>query len=217
MSSNVFVIRCDPDDFDRTVRSAVSLADYPDHPDALPEGDEVRFWGVEDGDSNQTYFEKMEAGDLVLFYQDDTYVGTGRIGTTFTDDESWASTTVWHDTPASRIFTVDEFTPVSVPRAAVNRIFDYADGYNPGGLMRVADDRVARVRQRSNSRWNSTARSTANDVAPAAFAPLVAGVLAVASPGDRERRRGRVPGAERAHLDINSDTLGPNFFITTSP
>jgi hypothetical protein len=143
MSSNVFVIRCDPDDFDRTVRSAVSLADYPDHPDALPEGDEVRFWGVEDGDSNQTYFEKMEAGDLVLFYQDDTYVGTGRIGTTFTDDESWASTTVWHDTPASRIFTVDEFTPVSVPRAAVNRIFDYADGYNPGGLMRVADDRVS--------------------------------------------------------------------------
>jgi len=122
MSSNVFVIRCDPDDFDRTVRSAVSLADYPDHPDALPEGDEVRFWGVEDGDSNQTYFEKMEAGDLVLFYQDDTYVGTGRIGTTFTDDE---------------------FTPVSVPRAAVNRIFDYADGYNPGGLMRVADDRVS--------------------------------------------------------------------------
>lgn len=144
MSSNVFVAPCDPENFDRTVRSAVSLADYPDHPDALPDATEVRFWGVRDGDSNQTNFEKMESGDLVLFYQDDTYVGTGRIGTTFTDDESWASDTFWDGAPASLIYTVDDFTAVSVPKAAVNRIFDYADGYNPPGLMRVADGRVSK-------------------------------------------------------------------------
>jgi len=144
MSSNVFVAPCDPDGFDRTVRSAVSLADYPDHPDALPDETAVRFWGVRDGDSNETHFEKMEAGDLVLFYDDDAYVGTGRVGTTFTDDESWASATFWDGAPATRVFTVDDFTPVTVPKAAVNRIFDYADGYDPRGLMRVADGRVSK-------------------------------------------------------------------------
>lgn len=142
MSSNVFVASAESETFDRTVRSAISLADYPNHPSELSGQDDVRFWGIRDGDGNESHFEKMAAADLVLFYQDDTYVGTGRIGTTFTDAESWASTTFWDGAPASRICTIEDFRPVNVPKAAVNRIFDYSSSYNPPGLMRVADSRV---------------------------------------------------------------------------
>lgn len=141
-SANVFIASCDPDNFDRTVRSAVDLTEYPDRPDALSDAETVRFWGVPGGSGNETYFEKMESGDLVLFYHDDEYVGTGRIGTTFEDDENWASATFWDDAPADRIYTIEEFAPVSVPKAAVNAIFDYSTGYNPQELMRVAGDRV---------------------------------------------------------------------------
>lgn len=142
MSSNVFLAPCDPGNFDRTVRSEIDLSEYSDEPVALSEKDMVRFWGVREGSRNEDYFEKMEVGDLVLFYQNGEYVGTGWIGTKFEDDEQWASTTFWNDAPSSLIYTLEDFIPVSVPKAAVNEIFDYKQSYSPHGLIRVAAGRV---------------------------------------------------------------------------
>ncbi|MFC6726774.1 hypothetical protein ACFQE1_20850, partial [Halobium palmae] len=142
MASNVFLVPCDADDFDRTVRTAVEVGDLPERPAALDDASAVRLWGVPDGSSNESYFEKMADGDLLLFYRDGEVVGTGRVGRTFEDEDGWVSETFWEDTDASRVFTVEEFAAVSVPTSAVNRLFGYADGYTPQGFMRVADDRV---------------------------------------------------------------------------
>ena len=49
---------------------------------------------------------------------------------------------MWSDTSSPLIYTVEDFTEVAVPTAAVHRIFEYADGYTPPNLMRVASDRV---------------------------------------------------------------------------
>ncbi len=140
MSSNIFLARSDPEDFEQTVLSEIELSDYPDHPEALSDMDTVRFFGAPEGRKNT--FEKMGANDLVLFHQNGEYVGTGWIGITFEDDPQWASTTFWGNTSSSLIYTVQGFTPVSVPKTAVNRIFAYADGYTPQNLMRVAENRV---------------------------------------------------------------------------
>lgn len=140
MSPNIFLARSDPEDFDRTVLSEVELSGYPDHPEAFSETDTVRFFGAPESRADD--FENMNADDLVLFHQNGEYVGTGWIGTTFEDDQQWASTTLWSDTPSTLLYTVQGFTPVSVPTAAVNRIFGYADGYTPPELMRVAGNRV---------------------------------------------------------------------------
>jgi hypothetical protein len=142
MDSNVFLVPCDPGNFDQTVGSAIDLTDYSDHPPALSGMDEVRLWGAREGSKNQQYFESMVAGDLLLFYQEGNYVGTGRVGTTFTDEEGWASTTFWDGAPAYFIYTVADFTPVVVPKSAVNRLFDYNTEYNPEGLIPVADHRL---------------------------------------------------------------------------
>ncbi|KDE57257.1 hypothetical protein EL22_13555 [Halostagnicola sp. A56] len=142
MSSNVFLVSSDSEPFARTVLSEVDLTDYPDRPEELAESESARFWGVEADSSAETYFEKMDEGDLLLFYREGEYVGTGRIGTTFVDDEEWASATVWDDSPRTLIYTIEDFTATSVPKAAVNTIFEYSDGYNPNGLIRVADNRV---------------------------------------------------------------------------
>lgn len=144
MSSNVFLAPCDPANFDLTVRETVDATLHDDAPPEVADEESLRFWGVRDGAGNERFFEKMEPGDLVLFYHDGTYVGTAWIDETFEDEDRWASSTFWDDAPAARIYTLTEFSPVSVPRAAVNAIFDYGADYYPQGLMRVADSRVGK-------------------------------------------------------------------------
>lgn len=143
MASNVFLASCDPGNFETTVRSPVDPGEHPDSPDALSGMDSVRLWGVTEGGSQDSY-EKLEPDDLVLFYADGEYVGTGRVGITVEDDEQWASSTFWDDAPSTSLYTVESFTPISVPKSAVNRIFEYSDGYTPQELLRVAANRVDR-------------------------------------------------------------------------
>lgn len=144
MPPRVYLASCDPGNFDRTVLSEIDLSDYPDHPEALSGMDTVRFWGVRDGSRNADFFEKMKSGDLVLFYQDDRYVGSGWVGTKFRDEAEWASSTFWNDAPSHLIYTLQEFRSEAVPKAAVNRIFDYSESYSPQGLTRVADSKMTR-------------------------------------------------------------------------
>ncbi|ELZ39465.1 hypothetical protein [Halorubrum tebenquichense] len=141
MSENVFLVPIDPENFDRTVRSAVDLTEYPDRPAPLADLDEARLWAVDDDSGNGSTFEKMSEGDLLLFYTDDEYIGTGRIGTTFEDDDRWTSGAFWTAFPTTRVYTVTDYADVSAPKRAVNRIFDYSSSYTPG-FMRVADSRV---------------------------------------------------------------------------
>lgn len=139
--SNVFLVPVDPGNFERTVASPVDLSEHPDSPDGLPTEGEVRFWGVRDGKRNRQQFERMAPGDVVLFYRDGTYVGIGRVGAKVEDD-GWASETFWDGAPAERLYTVTDYRAISVPRAAVNRIFDYGPDYTPQGLFGVADGRL---------------------------------------------------------------------------
>jgi len=140
---DVFLVPCDPGNYGRTVASPVDLREYPDRPDPLQNIDKARFWGARDGKGNKSYFEKMETGDLVLFYQDSQYIGVGFIETTFHDEAGWARTTFWENAPSESIYTINDFDSISVPRSKVNRIFDYKTDYYPQGLTRVVDNRVS--------------------------------------------------------------------------
>ncbi len=144
--TNVFLARCDSPNFDTTVTSGVDLSQYPEPPATLDGfGDSpVRFWGAGAGTRNESNFEKMAVGDLVLFYRDGTYVGTAWVDTKFKDKTGWASDTVWNDGDARLLYTLTDFEPVSIPREKVNRIFDYTDGYTPSELLRVSDSNVTR-------------------------------------------------------------------------
>lgn len=137
----VFLVPIDPANFERTVSSPVDLGEHPDGPAGLPETGEVRLWGVEDGTRSVETFERMEPGDLLLFYADETYVGVGRVGSTLEDGSGWAGETLWDGAPIEHLFTVTDFAPLEVPRAAVHRLFDYGPDYSPG-FTRVAPNRV---------------------------------------------------------------------------
>jgi len=142
--TNVFLAPCDSPNFDDTVTSAVTLSEYSDHPEALDGTEEVRFWGARTGTRNRGNFEKMQNGDLVLFYQEGAYIGTAWVGSTFEDTEGWASSTFWRGGASYLVYTLQDFKSIAVPRETVNAIFDYKDGYYPQGLMRVSEDNIER-------------------------------------------------------------------------
>lgn len=142
MSSSVFLATCDATNFDRTVVSSVDLEDHSNVPDELSDAASVRIWGVPAESRNVDFFEKLETGDLVLFHENGTFVGSGRIGSAFADDSELADE-LWEDSRFELLFTVEDFNSVSVPKSAVNRIFGYSDGYTPPqGLIRVSDRKV---------------------------------------------------------------------------
>ncbi|NIC00225.1 hypothetical protein [Halobacterium sp. R2-5] len=142
MSSNIFLAPCDPGNFRRTVLNPLDPSTYSNAPEPIADRNEVRFWGVRDGKQNRTYFEKMEGGDTVLFYQNGAYIGVASIKETFEDTDGWARTNFWQGAPSTLIYTLGNFTEIEVPRAAVNRLFDYNEDTYPQGLMRVSDTRV---------------------------------------------------------------------------
>lgn len=143
MASNVFLAPCDPGNFKRTVLTEIQVADYRDAPAAIADQETVRFWGARDGTRNRQFFEKMDPGDVVLFYHDGDYVGVATIDSTFEDTDGWARETIWQNAPSQLIYTLHDFSELSVPRHAVNVLFDYdADSY-PQGLTRVSDRRYS--------------------------------------------------------------------------
>lgn len=143
MDANVFLVRCDEERYAQTVESPVDLSEY-DAPEELAGEDSVRLWAVGEGSRSESSFEKMEAGDLVLFYADGEYVGTARVDTTFRDDDDWVGENVYGGASFPLVFTVTAFESVSVPRVAVNHIFGYSENYTPGELLRVAPSNVTR-------------------------------------------------------------------------
>lgn len=138
----VFLVPIDRANFEHTVVSPVDLSEYSDRPAALPGDDRVRLWGAADGTRSVDTYERMEPGDLLLFYAGGTYVGVGRVGLTVEDESGWASETLWEGTAMNHLFSVTDFASVDIPREAVNSLFEYGPDYSPGGLMRVAPDRV---------------------------------------------------------------------------
>lgn len=140
--SNVFLVPCDSPNYDRTVRNRIDLADYSDPPDPLDKYTRVRLWGARSGEGNQTQYDQMGPGDLVIFYQDGRYIGVGKVGTKFEDKRGWIRRQFWGNAPSSLIYTVEDFRGISCPRGSLNSIFNYKESYYPQGLTRVADDRV---------------------------------------------------------------------------
>lgn len=140
--SNVFLARCESPAFDETVVSPVDLTSVPEAPDGLADGESVRFWGVSDGSRNESNFAKLEPDDLVLFFRDDAYVATGRVETTVEDDDGWASDAFETGEPFTMLYSLSAVEEIQVPRAKVNRLFDYSDSYEPHGLLRVNPSNV---------------------------------------------------------------------------
>jgi len=133
--------------FDDTVVSPVSVP--AEAPEDLQKQEEARIWGTTSGNQKRTFFEEMEPGDPVLFYNDGVFFAAGRVGTAF--ENSAVGDALW-DNPDSRfIYTVTDYQEIAVDRERIADLLGYEDNWIPYGFLRVSQDAVSNLLREYNS------------------------------------------------------------------
>ncbi|WP_129113872.1 hypothetical protein [Halegenticoccus tardaugens] len=136
------------DHFESTVSTPIHLPE--DHPiPELEDFSEVRIWGTTKSKRKRRFFEAMESGDLLLFYNEGEFFATGRVSQTFENPE--AGNWLWNSASSRFIYTVTDFQRISIPRAELNRILGYSDNYIPQGFMQVSEQAINRLLQQYTS------------------------------------------------------------------
>ncbi|MDL0130442.1 hypothetical protein PNP59_05740 [Halobacterium salinarum] len=135
------------DHFDATVRSETAIPE--DAPPDLRRTDSARIWGTTTGRQKRGFFEEMESGDPLLFYNDGEFFASGRVGTAFESESVGES--LWNNSDSRFIYTVDDFEEISVDRERIARLLDYEDAWVPYRFMRVSQDAVKSLLQEYNS------------------------------------------------------------------
>ena len=120
-----------------------------DAPADLKRQDEARIWGTTTGDRKQTYFESMEPGDPVLFYNEGKFFASGRVGTTFESPE--AGFELWSNEASRFVFTLKDYEEISVGRERFADLLGYDSDWAPQGFMKASADAVGTLLQEYNS------------------------------------------------------------------
>ena len=152
MAENLFLVPYDYPNFRRTVVDGIEV-DESDYPDGFPtpttEADVLRVWGVRDGERNRTYFDQMNPGDGLLFYNQGAYRFAGSVGETF--EHSWVANRFWGGAPSEMLYTVENFTRIQLPRGRLNDLLGYKKSSYPQGLQRVSDKKMNNLGQHYGS------------------------------------------------------------------
>lgn len=135
-------------DFERTVDSPHDLSG--DHPiDELSDLNEARIWGTTSGERKRKFFEAMEPGDPLLFYNEGEFFATGRVGRSFENPE--AGKWLWNNGGSRFIYTVKDFHRISIPRIELNMILGYSENYSPQGFQQISEKAMNRLLQQYTS------------------------------------------------------------------
>jgi len=133
--------------FNDTVTSPVSVP--VEAPEDLQKQTEARIWGTTDGNQKRTFFEEMETGDPLLFYNDGDFFAAGRVGAAFENPS--VGDALW-DNPDSRfIYTVTDYQEISVDRGRIAQLLGYEDNWVPYRFLRVSQDAVSSLLREYNS------------------------------------------------------------------
>lgn len=149
--SGLFLVPVDDDwieQFERTVEQSVDI-DPKDAPEQLQDIGNARIWGTTDEGRKRAYFEQMESGDPLLFYNSGRYFAVGRVGTTFEDEQigEW----LWGKPESSFIFTVTNFHQTDLDVEEINEILGYKENNIPMGFNRPSEKAISSLLQHYNS------------------------------------------------------------------
>lgn len=118
-------------------------------PSDLQRTDDIRIWGTTEGVRKRTFFEDMEAGDPVLFYNDGQFFAAGRVGTTF--ESSDAGRELWRNEASRFIFTITDYEEITIPRERIADLLGYDSSWAPQGFMQISEAAVNSLLQEYNS------------------------------------------------------------------
>lgn len=139
------------DNFRRSVEQPLDVTQYEDVPPQLDGLESVRIWATTEADSakKQAAIDAMTPGDYVLFYHNGEFFAGGRVRRTF--DSPALGDLIWGHTESRHIYTITAFTTVVPSIEYVWDVVGYDGRRVVQGFTRVADGRVAGIRDEYGS------------------------------------------------------------------
>ncbi|MFC7027861.1 hypothetical protein ACFQJ5_10095 [Halomicroarcula sp. GCM10025324] len=122
-------------------------------PDAAPadiqKQEEARIWGTTEGRQKRTFFEEMETGDPLLFYNTGEFFAAGRVGTAFENPK--VGEALWNNSDSRFIYTVTDYQEITVQREKLALLLGYEEEWVPYRFLRVSPDAVSSLLRQYNS------------------------------------------------------------------
>lgn len=138
-------------EFKRTVDRTFDLGPVPERPEELRDLDQPRIWGTRTGERNESMWEKMRPGDIMLFYCDGWFFSAGRIDQTIRSSEG--GDYIWNNEDSQLIYTLTDYRRIAIRKLDVWGWFDYNKNFTRRGLSRVDPERVRRLHAEVNDIW----------------------------------------------------------------
>jgi len=136
-------------DFEKTVETPVDISSLNSVRKEISDYDEIRIWGTERSEEKRPYFERMEKGDILLFYREKEFFATGRVGMAFESPEAGRS--LYDNEESSFLYTVTDFEEVSLPAEELWDLFGYEDGFFLRGFTGVSNKAMDSLLREYNS------------------------------------------------------------------
>jgi hypothetical protein len=148
--TQLYVVPVGKDWIDRFNETVISSIPVPEGaPEDLLREDEIRMWGAPEGPQNRRFFEQMESGDPILFYNQGEFFAAGRMGTAFESPQ--VGEDVWGNRDSRFIYTVDDIQDISVPLEKIADLLGYDDDWIPRRFVRASENALSSLLQQYNS------------------------------------------------------------------
>ena len=136
------------DHYQRTILKGVPLPDavkFDAAADVVSEDKKlVRVWGIEPSQLNLSRWERLQANDILLFFDGKLFTSIGRISRTIRNPD--LARTLWGEDKAGGtwelIFYVSDITEIRLPASVLNAAFGYAPDYKPQGFTISEESKV---------------------------------------------------------------------------
>jgi hypothetical protein len=135
------------DNFRETVGSSTPVPDAA--PADIQKKEEARIWGTTEGRQKRTFFEEMETGDPLLFYNTGEFFAAGRVGTAFENPK--VGEALWNNSDSRFIYTVTDYQEITVQREKLALLLGYEEEWVPYRFLRVSPDAVSSLLRQYNS------------------------------------------------------------------
>ncbi|XGI84763.1 AAA family ATPase (plasmid) [Halorutilales archaeon Cl-col2-1] len=127
------------DEFEKTVESPVYAEDRRGSPP--PEFGDIegeRIWGTEGGENT---FDDMDPDDYLLFYYDDMFFATGKVGRKKKSRD--LGDFIWDNEASKYVYTVKDFRHIEIPEDYLWDLLNYKESYYLRAAMNsISDDRM---------------------------------------------------------------------------
>jgi hypothetical protein len=152
MRENLFLVPVVYPEFEKTVENPIDIYSCSFSSRITKELDNpenVRVWGVKESNMNKKFYDRLEKGDILLFYNSGKYIYHGEVGEKFQSQE--ISKQYWENIPASLLYSVNNLTPLDLPKEVLNRACDYKENYQPQAISIVDNKPVWKLEQEHGS------------------------------------------------------------------